>query len=340
MNHGLTERQQAVLGLIVREFVAGKVPVASDTLVRKYCPWVSPATVRHEMVALAAKGYVRNQHTSSGRVPTDEGYRYYVRHLMPPVELSADERRMIDHQFHQVERDRDQWMDLAATVLASLTGNASFVTLPLVDRSRLRHLDLIATQDHAALLVALLQEGTLHQQLVVQPEPLVQEQLDRAARRLTLALRGREAIEVETWSDVRSPLESAVRNGLAGLMRRIDQQTTGGVSYAGVSSLLAQPEFASGDKAHGVLRAFEQRHPLAEIAEAVKHHEGVQVLIGSEIPTPALHDCAVVATRYGRWGAAGVIGIVGPKRMGYDRVIATLQYLGGLMTDLWAELCE
>jgi heat-inducible transcriptional repressor len=122
-------------------------------------------------------------------------------------------------------------------------------------------------------------------------------------------------------------------------MLRVDQQSASEVWYEGVSSLLAQPEFARADKAQEILRAFEQRRALIEIADAMPDHEGVQVLIGEENPLSVFRDCAVVATRYGRGEATGVIGVVGPTRMRYDRIITTLQHLSSLMSDLWAELC-
>lgn len=340
MGQTLTERQQAVLGMIVSEYVTTAMPVGSDTVVKKYCPGVSPATIRHDMGVLASAGYVYHPHPSAGRVPTAKGYRYYVHHLMHPVDLGSDERCTIDHLFHQVERDLDQWMHLSAAVLAQLTGNAAFVTLPVVRRSRFRHLDLIATQDHSAVLVALLQEGTVHQHLVVHPDPLEQEQLDHVARWLNAELRGMPLLDVEKWSSARSSLERSVRDSLASVMRRVDQQAVPGVWYEGVSSLLAQPEFVRSEKAQEVLRAFEQRQILGDIAEAVLEYPGVRVLIGDEVPWQAFRECSIVATRYGSVGSEGVVAVVGPTRMRYDRVIATIQYLGGVMTDLWAELCE
>src|SRR5258708_40018531 len=123
MDRLLGERQQALLGMIVCDYVETNTPVGSASIVRRHCPGVSPATIRNDMVALASAGFVCSTHTSSGRIPTDEGYRYFVRHLMRPADLTVAERRMIDHQFHQIERDHDQWRQLTATVLAQLTGN-------------------------------------------------------------------------------------------------------------------------------------------------------------------------------------------------------------------------
>lgn len=334
----LSDRQRAILRVIVEEHLATAAPVGSDTIVRKYAPGVSPATIRNEMAALTLAGFISNPHTSAGRVPTDRGYGYYVRRLMRPAELSPDERRMIDHLFHQIERDLDQWLQLAATVLAQLSGYASMVTLPVARHTRLRHLDLIATQDHVALLVALLQEGTLHQQLLVRSESLVQEQLDHTARRLTAELRDRPVMEVAAWSNGRTPLDVAVRDSLAHLMRRVDQPTARGIRYDGVRFLLDEPEFTRPEMAREILRAFEQRQVLVDIADAATARDGVQVLIGDENVGSALRACSVVATRYRTGGAAGVIGLIGPIRMRYDRAIAILQYLSEVMSGLWSEL--
>lgn len=338
-DHELTERQQSLLGMIVSEYVATATPVGSDTIVRKYCPGVSAATVRNDMVSLASAGYIFLPHTSAGRVPSDDGYRYYVRHLMRPTELSADERRMIDHLFHQIERDLGQWMQLAATVLAQATGYASIVTLPRARQSRLRHLQLIATQDHAALVVALLEEGTLHQQLLRRTDALRQDELDRVAQRLNGELRGRSVDLIARWSGARTPLEQAVRECLVDLLRRADRQVVPGVWYAGVSSLLAQPEFAPIEKAQEILRAFEQPSLASELADAVLEQAGVRVMIGDEVPWPVLRGCAVVGARYGSDRSGGAMAVIGPTRMRYDRAIATIHYLGEVMTDLWAELC-
>lgn len=338
-DHELTERQQTVLALIVSEYVTTAAPVGSDTIVRKYCPGVSAATVRNDMMTLASAGYVYLPHTSAGRVPSDEGYRYYVRHLMHQTELSPDERRTIDHLFHQIERDLGQWMQLAATVLAQATGNAAIVTLPRVRQNQFRHLQLFATQERAGLVVALLGEGALHQRLLVQPQPLCQDELDRVALRLNAELRGLLVADIQKWSGAASSLERAVQDCLVDLMRRADRQSVSGVSQAGVSSLLAQPEFARGDKAQEILRAFEQPSLAVELADAVLEHPGVQVMVGDEVPWPVLRDCAIVGARYGTGHGGGAVAVIGPTRMRYERVIATIQYIGEVMTDLWAELC-
>ncbi|HLG51361.1 MAG TPA: heat-inducible transcriptional repressor HrcA [Chloroflexota bacterium] len=339
MDRELTERQQAVLRMIVAEYVATAVPVGSGTIVRKYAPGVSPATVRNDMVTLASAGYVYHPHTSAGRIPSDKGYQYYVRHLMQPGELSADEKRMIVHLFHQIERDLGQWVQLAATLLAQMTGNAALVTAPRVARAELQHLELIATQERSALLIALLGEGMLHQQLLVHSEPLRQEELDQIVRRFNQTLRGRAAEEIAEWDGARTDLERAVRDCLAELMMRVDRQAVPRVWQAGLSLLLAQPEFASREKAQEITRAFEQPTLAVEVADALIEYPGVRVMIGDEVRWSVLRGCAVVGARYGadrRWGA---IAVVGPTRMRYDRAIATIQYVSEVMTDLWAKLC-
>jgi heat-inducible transcriptional repressor len=137
-----------------------------------------------------------------------------------------------------------------------------------------------------------------------------------------------------------SSLDDAVRDSLLELMHRVDQQTRREVWYDGVSTLLSEPEFARIERAQEILKAFEQRRLLVQIAEGVVDRQGVQVLIGDENPSRVFRECSVVSLRYGGDSAAGVIGVVGPTRMRYERVIAILHYLEGLMTGLWAELGE
>lgn len=125
MSAGLTERRQAILKLVIQEFVETACPVASEALVRKYRLNVSPATVRNELAALEELGYLTHLHTSAGRVPTDAGYRFFVENLMERTTLSLAEQRTIRHQFYQVRGELDQWIQLAGAVLARTTQNAS-----------------------------------------------------------------------------------------------------------------------------------------------------------------------------------------------------------------------
>src|SRR5437867_1169276 len=162
----LSERQSQILKVLIGEYVASAIPVGSETLARKYALGVSPATIRNELAELEERAYITHPHTSSGRVPSDKGYRYFVEYLVDEVELPPVERRMIVHQFHQVETDLEEWTRLAASVLARTLHNAAVVTVPLARPARLTRLQLVEVNEHTALLVVVLQQSQVRQQIV------------------------------------------------------------------------------------------------------------------------------------------------------------------------------
>src|SRR3989304_2611977 len=189
----LTERQETILGLIVREYVDTANPISSKALVDKYKLGVSSATVRNEMSALTEKGSLRQPHTSAGREPTEAGYRYFVQRLIGETELPLAEQRTISHQFYQARQDIDQWMRLAASVLAQHARGASLVTAPHQTQARFKHIELISTRGRQVLLVLVLTGGEVRQQMLTLAEPVTQEELSAAASRLNAACQAQDA---------------------------------------------------------------------------------------------------------------------------------------------------
>src|SRR5437867_715252 len=186
----LSERRENLLNLIVEEYVESAVPVGSKSIVEKHRFPYSSATVRLEMARLEDEGFIGQPHTSAGRVPSDKGYRYYVESLMAEEQLAADEREMIRHQFHQAERDLEEWFQLAAAVLAHSVRNFAVVTSPRSRETRLRHIQLVALQELSALLVVVLQEARIRQQVLNFTQPVDQDVLNAVANRLNAAYGG------------------------------------------------------------------------------------------------------------------------------------------------------
>ncbi len=180
----LTERQRLILALIIRDYVETAQAVGSARLVEHYKLDLSTATIRNEMSALTEQGYLRQLHTSAGRVPTEEGYRYFVTHIVYQADLPEPARHTISHQFHQARQDVEQWMPLAASILAHQSKAASLVTAPHAERSRYKHLELISTQGRQVLMVLVMTGGEVIQQLLALAEPVPQEKLSAAANRL------------------------------------------------------------------------------------------------------------------------------------------------------------
>ena len=189
----LTERRAAILQLIVDVYVRSAMPVGSENIVRTHRLGLSSATLRNEMARLEEDGYIRHPHTSSGRVPSDKGYRYYVETLMQDTEIPNEEKLRILHQFHQSSMEISEWLQLAASVLAQAASNLAVVTAPRAISAKLKHLQLVELSEAVALLVLVTEDVKLHQQVVSLPEPLSQDELTRMAARLNQRLAGKGA---------------------------------------------------------------------------------------------------------------------------------------------------
>ncbi len=337
----LTERQQMLLGLIVREYIDSATPISSKGLVEKYNIGVSSATVRNEMAMLTEMGYLRQPHTSAGREPTEAGYRYFVQRLIGETDLPMAEQRTISHQFYQARSDVDQWMRLAASVLAQHGRGASLVTAPRQSQARFKHLELISTQGRLVLLVLVLNGGEVRQQMLTLTEPASQDNLSQSAARINTLCANLDTESVLAQAGHQPTLEQEVMRLVAEMMRKTEAASGMDVVRDGMSNVLAQPEFAASKSAQQALRVLEERTYLeAFLGKSLAPQiGGVQVVIGGENDWMELKEFSMVLARYGVAGyATGAIGVLGPQRMSYGRAISTVRYVAGLMSDLMYEI--
>lgn len=334
----LSERQRKILRLIVRDYVATGRPVGSKTLVASSGIGVSPATIRNEMAALEDAGYLEHLHTSGGRIPTDRGYRYFVAHLMGDVELSTSEQLTILHQFRQVELQLEQWIELAAATLARAAGNVSLVSAPIPQSPRLRHIELVSLQPRLGLVIIVTTDGAVRQVMVHWPEDADQETLSPLADALAATLRGLGANEVASRLHGASGLAHSALEQIAAALRGV---TTDGaaVRHSGLEHVLTQPEFSDAAEAQELLALLGGGTFLGAVLPLLGLGPGVQVFIGEENPTDELRRLGIVVSTYGVDGeVVGVLGVVGPTRMAYDRSISSVRYMARLMSDLVADL--
>lgn len=341
----LTQRQSRILELVIREFVETASPVASQLISRKYRMNASAATIRNEMAELEEQGYLMHTHTSSGRVPTDQGYRHYVEALMREEELPWQEQQTIRHQFHQIERGQDAWVHLAASLLAQLAENAAVVTVPRNDVCRIKHLELVSLHERTALLVLVLDEGRLEQQVVTLAEVATQEDLHTVAGKLNQLFAGLAVDEFATKKDDLSVLEASLVDVIEVLMRAIDE----GFDEAymdGLRNLLRQPEFSESGRALGLMELLDERTLIRALPLRALAREGVTVIIGAENKQlagagEAMRACSIIVGSYGVPGAAsGALAVLGPMRMRYSRTIPRVRYLSSLMSEMLTEQYE
>ena len=335
----LSARQEGILRIVVGEYIVTTTPVGSETVVRKYALGVSPATVRNDMAELEAKNYIIQPHPSAGRIPSDKGYRYYVECLMEDVELPLEEQHTILHQFHQVEREVDEWTRLAASVLARMVRNAALVSTPRAVEARLRHVELVALQEYLALLVLVFQEAKLRKQTLTFDMPVSQEKLNAIAHRLNSLYGGLTGAQMSLKRAELSPLEGQTLQAVIKLIHAEDRMSFGDIQLDGLRHILAQPEFANSRKMQQLLELLEEKTALRALLPHLVTDEGVQVVIGQEHGQDVMQECSVVMASYGIPGELrGALGVLGPTRMPYARVVSAVRYLSSVLGDLLADL--
>src|SRR4030042_528186 len=237
----LTERRSRLRRLIVEEYVESAAPVGSETVARNHRLPVSPATIRNEMARLEEGGYITQPHTSAGRVPSDRGYRYYIEDLMQEQDLTLDEKETIRHQFHQAGHDLEQWVHLAAAVLAQAVRNMAVVTTPRSPDCRFRHLELVSLHDLVALLILVLHDGRLLQEALTLSKALSQDELTVTAHKLTDLYKGLTAAQVQGKSAELSEVESQITAEIRALMAAEDEGRHDEAFLEGVPLVLGQP---------------------------------------------------------------------------------------------------
>jgi len=340
LQHKLTKRQQHVLQSIVQEYIKSVIPVSSKIIMTEYELGVSSATIRNEMAILEELGFLTQPHTSAGRVPTETGYRYFVENLMGPPALPSAEQRMISHQFHQSRLELDQWLKLCAAVIAHTSQNASLVTAPKSRSCQVKHIDIVSIQDTVALLILVLQGGTLKQQIIALDQPTDRDTLSTVARQLTDIWAGLNLAGVIKNSFALSGLSARVSEVVIETMQRIDARRSSDIYRDGLLNVLNQPEFHDQqDILQQTIRALEERWLVEQLIDGVLRRGGIQIIIGGEGKWHELSQVSIVLARYGIDNEmTGVMGVIGPMRMSYGRSVSIVRYMSDLMSDLVEQL--
>ena len=334
-------RSQAILRAVIEEYVTSAAPVGSHALVERYRLGVSSATVRAVLAELEAAGLLTHPHTSAGRIPTEQGYRYFVESIVDSVPLPPVEQLMIRHQFGQVEYASEHWFRLAATTLASVTRAAGLATPAKPISAHLRRLDLVSISDRLASLILVLREGALKQVLITLDASTEQADLTAVANRLNELLDNLTAPEAERVLAALDPADQSlelprrVGERVVRALHEFDGAAIEELFSDGLLNVMAAPEFAQSEKLRRVFAALENRAYLAQLITGVAGSGRVCVFIGHENAAEDMSDVSLVLAPYGRPGrAVGVVGVLGPTRMAYPQAIGTVRFISGLMNEL------
>jgi heat-inducible transcriptional repressor len=340
----LDDRKALVLRAIVSHYVRTGEPVASKTLVEGYKLRVSPATVRNDMMALEEAGFVYQPHTSAGRIPTDAGYRYFVDAWAADVRLPATESQQIRRFFGEPRWELEDSLRHTASLLSNLTHHAAVVFAPALDRSTVRHVELVRLATGRAMVVLVTDTGRVENHMLPVAETTTDREIDALATRLNKLAVGSplEAVSAlitkEEDSLPRDLRELAA--SIAGVLRA-DHETKEGerVFLEGASNIVDEHNFADLETVRQVIGALEHRRLVLEVLADALGSNQVSVRIGSENPAAEMQFCSVVTAPYGtddKW--LGSIGVVGPTRMDYRRTMAAVYevsaHLGRMLTEL------
>ena len=337
----LNQRRADILNLVVDEYIDTAVPVSSRALVDRHRLEFSTATVRNELARLEEDGYITHPYTSAGRVPSNVGYRFYVERLMAEEPVTMAEQRMIEHQFHQAAPGYDDWLRLAASILAAAVGNVAVVTRPLRAAPTLRHAQLVHLRPGGALLVAVLDDGSVRQRIVGVPEAESQDRLNERAARLNARCADCDAATLRADLDDPADVDDEHdRSLMLEIAELLDEHDTDAELYiAGVRPALEQPEFDSTERILDAVQHLEAYHLRGALRATETPDDGARIVIGDENPDEWLQAWTLVVSAFdGPEGATGTVAVLGPTRMRYGRTIPRVRYFSSLITDLLQEV--
>lgn len=345
----LSERQRHVLATITQHFITTAEPVASKTLVEEYRLGVSSATIRNVMGELEEMGFLSQPHTSAGRIPTEQAYRHYVNELLLSSLrthghslLDAQEQRRILTRYEQMTLE--QWEDLflfTSQLLAQLSQYVGIVVSGQLQESVLERLELVALSANQLLVVLILNPGVVKQRIFSLESQCSASQLFALGRLLNERLSGRTlreirafALQVGTLYDL---FEGEYQTLAMEMTRQIFLHDGYGskVYWDGLRNVVMQPEFANAERARTVYRTLESRERLLDLFGSLEPFPegGVRVVIGTEIPGSGMEQCSLITATYRvTGGAAGMVGVMGPMRMEYLRLIPLVGFTAELMT--------
>ncbi len=334
-------RTGTILKVIVTGYVSSAAPVASSAVLKTSGLRVSPATVRNEMVGLEGDGYIMRPHISAGGVPSDKGYRYFVDTLDPGSPVQEGAAAHLRTGFQNARHEFEAWAEAAAASLASVLGTLAFATTPRAQSATVKAVELVRLQETIVMLVVVMRETSIHQEIINTGQLITDLELEHTRNRLAEATEGKTAGDIEAaMSLAAGDLEHRALESTAGVLRQHQSETYGERVFQGLSRLLEQPELTSRPgHARKVVAAIEDEGSFAALASRAPGDGTPIVMIGSEVPLEDLRDFSVIVSRYGLpEEAQGVIGLVSPTRMQYDRVLPIVRHTAFALSTMTGQV--
>ncbi len=338
----LDERKVKILDAIIRNYLATGEPVGSRTISKYTDLNLSSATIRNEMADLEEMGYIVQPHTSAGRIPSDKGYRLYVDHLMEEKDREISE--MKDFVIEKTEK-MEKVLKQAAKLLASNTNYATLVSAPAYSKNKIKFIQLSAVSDTQLLAVIVMNSNVVKNQMIDISEPLDNETVLKLNILLNTSLNGLSLDEINLGTIALLKEQAGIHSEIVShvldtLVQTISETEDLQIYTSGATNILKYPELSDSDSVSSLLSTFEEKEELQSlVTESLSDNEnetGIQVYIGNETPVQTMKDCSVVTAVYDLGeGVKGTIGIIGPKRMDYEKVMDNLKTLKSQLDGIY-----
>lgn len=337
----LTERQRLILTTIVDDYIRSAEPVGSRSISKRGDVGYSPATIRNEMSDLEELGFLEQPHTSAGRIPSHKGYRYYVDHLVPINALAPAELEQLKAFFADKLNALEQVVQHAGSILSQMTNYTSILLGPEVFNTSLRHFGLLPLNENKAVAIVVTNTGQVENKTVAIPPGVSVSEIERVVNLLNHRLTGMPIYKLKSriFREIGLELERHVSH-YEELMEVLNEALDPSlesqrVFLSGTTNMLTQPEFKDVEKVKSILDLLEETSTLTKMMNSASAGSGIQVRIGTENTHEAFANCSLITATYSLEGeGVGTIGILGPTRMDYARVIGILNILSSNLTTL------
>ena len=352
-------RAEVLLAALIKEHLVTGEAVGSRVLSERFSHGygLSPATIRNVMSDLEEAGFVEQPHTSAGRVPTDKGYRYYVDNILGEARLSRSDLKAIDSCFSPTDLDGvaspDRLMETASHVLSALSQNVGIVVSPSLAENRLKHIEFVQLPDKRILVVLVSSSNIIHNKVIrTTDDDLTQDELDRTARYINSEFSGKSLLTIRTeivelMKEEKALYDRLLRNAVLLCERSLEGEegSDGEVYVDGASNILTKPDFVDVERMRDLFRTFEEKSRLIKIlnecvAQDTQSYPGdVHVVIGREHPASSMRNCTLITAPYrvGSNEKMGTLGVVGPMRIEYARIMAMVNYMARLIEHRLSE---
>ena len=328
----LNERKKKILQIIIEDYISSAEPVGSRTIARKYDLGLSPATIRNEMSDLELLGYLEQPHTSAGRIPSAQAYRFYVDALIEPGTLTDNDMALIDGWYNERRRNIDDIFQSTAKILSRMTQNVSMVLTNQQTIANFCYLKFLPLDSQHAILCIVADDGSIDTNVVDIPLGMSSEEMDYLAGKMSKLLEDRNLsdISVEILQNVHTDVveDKLIFSSLLQAVRKMTgRRQEQKVFLGGTKQLLNQPEFRDVERGRNLLGILEEEKVLKDLLQGGED-SGLKVTIGSENKFTGIQDCSMVQATYRLNGQiVGTMAVLGPTRMEYGKVISVMDYL-------------